>query len=124
MDACRLFPSSEGDNPMRKTSGGMIAVLAALVLGFAARATEPAPITATVEGMHCPGCAKKIAAQLNEVPGVASVKADVAASTMTVVPKAGQTPSPRALWKAVEKAGYKPVKLEGPGGTFTTRPTS
>jgi Cu+-exporting ATPase len=109
---------------MQKMSGGMIAALAALMLVIEARAAESASTTVTVEGMHCPGCAKKIAARLNEVSGVASVKADVAASTLTVGAKVGQTPSPRSMWEAVEKAGYKPVKLDGPGGTFTARPRS
>ncbi len=101
------------------------AVLALLCLTQAARAQAPAGTTAvTVEGMHCPSCAGKIAQKMKEVPGVADVRADVAAGRMTVSAKAGQAPSPRALWEAVERAGYKPVKLEGPGGTFTARPQS
>jgi Cu+-exporting ATPase len=97
-------------------------VLAGLALGLTVRAAEPAPTTLTVEGMQCPSCARKIAARLNAVPGVATVQANVAASTLTVGARAGQTPSPRALWEAVEQAGYKPVKLEGPAGMFTARP--
>jgi Cu+-exporting ATPase len=99
-----------------------VVVLAVLALGQAARAGEPSPTTITVEGMHCMGCAKKMAARLYEVPGVAGVQANVSASTLTVASKPAQAPSPRALWDAVERAGYQPVKLEGPGGTFTAKP--
>jgi copper chaperone CopZ len=67
-------------------------------------------------------CAKKMASQLYQVPGVAEVRADVKASALFVGAKPGQAPAPRALWEAVEKAGYKPTKLQGPGGTFTAKP--
>jgi Cu+-exporting ATPase len=74
--------------------------------------------------MHCLSCAKKMTAKLNEVPGVAAVQADVPASRLTVGAKPQQTPSPRALWEAIERAGYHSAKLEGPAGTFTAKPQS
>jgi copper chaperone CopZ len=111
---------------MRKASGVLLAAaLALLALDQGLRAQAPAlATTITVEGMHCPSCAKNIADRLYQVPGVAAVQADVAASRLAVGPKAGQAPSPRALWEAVEQAGYRPVRLEGPAGTFTARPQS
>ena len=42
--------------------------------------------------------------------------------TAIVVPKGDATLSPLQLWEAVEKAGKVPVKLEGPSGTFTSKP--
>ncbi len=110
---------------MRKTRSGVAAAaLAVLALAQAVVAADPAPTTIAVPGMHCPSCAKKVVARLSEVPGVATVRANVPAATLTVGPKAGQAPSPRALWEAVERAGYKPTKLEGAAGTFTAKPPS
>lgn len=100
----------------------LVALLVVLALGTALSAANPAPTTITVPEMHCVGCAKKMATKLYEVPGVAKVQADVPTTTLTVAPKAEQPPSPRALWEAVEKAGYKPGKLIGPSGTFTKKP--
>ncbi len=110
---------------MRRTSKVVgLAVLTALALGHALRAVPPVVTTITVEDMHCAGCAKRIAARLQQVPGVAEVKADVPASRLTVAPKPQQAPAPKALWEAIEKAGYRPARLEGPSGTFTARPQS
>ncbi len=55
---------------------------------------------------------------------MASVETNLKAKTAAVKPKPKAAPSPRALWEAVEKAGQKPVKLEGPSGTFTSKPQS
>lgn len=86
------------------------------------QATEPAVTTISVEGMHCASCASKVTRRLQAVKGVAAAKADAQSSTAWATAKAGTAPSPKALWEAVEQAGYKPVKLMGPGGTFTTKP--
>lgn len=105
----------------------MIASMAgvlAIGLGATLFAAETVPTSITVDGMHCPSCAKKIAAKLKVVSGVASVKADVSAAQMQVTASMGKEPSPKALWEAVETAGYKAVKLEGPSGTFTKKPKS
>lgn len=107
---------------MRNAKTTLLAALAVLALSAQVRAADPAATAITVENMHCMGCARKIADRLHAVPGVASVSADVKASRLTVAPKAGEQPSPRALWEAVEKAGYKPTRLEAPAGTFTAKP--
>jgi Cu+-exporting ATPase len=78
----------------------------------------------TVPDMHCVMCAKKMARQLQEVAGVAKADANVAGKAMVVTPKPQAVLSPRSMWEAVEKAGYKPSKLEGPTGTFTAKPQS
>lgn len=108
----------------RTGTGTVLAALAVLTLSSALRAQDPAPTTITVPNMHCLGCAKKMANQLYQVPGVAQVQASVETTSLIVTPKAQQTPSPRGLWEAVEKAGYRPSRLEGPGGTFTQKPNA
>ncbi len=107
---------------MRTVTNVLVATLVVLGLSASVRATEPPATAITVEKMHCMGCARKMADQLYAVPGVAQVSADVPAKRLTVSPKAGERPSSRALWEAIEKAGYKPVQLEGPSGKFTAKP--
>jgi copper chaperone len=77
----------------------------------------------TVDGMTCAGCAKSVTKALTAVEGVESVVIDLKAKTATVTPKAGKAPSQKALWEAVEKAEYKPTKIEGPDGTSEKKPT-
>ena len=77
-----------------------------------------------VTDMHCSTCAKKIAAKLYGVSGVVEVRASVKSNTAFVKPQQKKTPSPRALWEAVEAAGFKPVELSGPTGKFTSKPQS
>lgn len=102
--------------------------LAALAMVAALNRSSPAAETRatvlTVKGMHCAGCAKKIAGKLKSVRGVEEVAADVPKSFFVVTPAEDESPSPKALWEAVEKAGYTAVKLEGPSGTFNKKPKS
>jgi copper chaperone CopZ len=99
----------------------VFALLAILSISVSsALAAELPPTVITVEKMHCAGCAKKIAAKLYEVPGVAEVKADVQKKFLVVVSK--KKLSPRALWEAVESANDKPLVLDGPSGKFKTKP--
>jgi Cu+-exporting ATPase len=100
----------------------MVAV--SLIANQAPRAADPAATVITVQDMHCLGCAKKITSKLNEVPGVAAVRADVPTSQLSIAAQPQHAPSPRALWEAIERAGYHPAKLEGPSGSFTAKPQS
>ena len=109
---------------LSKTIVAILASVLAIGFGTVLIAAEKTPTSITIDGMHCPSCAKKIAAKLKVVAGVDSVKADVNAAQMQVTAAPGKEPSPKALWEAVETAGYKAVKLEGPSGTFTTKPKS
>jgi copper chaperone len=84
---------------------------------------DPKAITVGVDGMTCAGCAKTVTKAISAVEGVESVVIDLKAKTAIVTPKAGKLPSAKDLWEAVEKAEYKPTKLEGPGGTFVKKPT-
>jgi len=76
----------------------------------------------TIEDLDCPVCAKDVEKAVAKVTGVDTVTTDVNTQTATVAPKANATLSAKALWEAVESAGYKPLKLEGPNGTFTSKP--
>ena len=78
--------------------------------------------TIQVKNMHCSACAKKIASKLYRVSGVAEVRADVKKNLAYVVPQKKKSPSPKAMWEAVEAAGFAPVKLAGPTGEYKSKP--
>ena len=78
--------------------------------------------TITLKTLDCESCAKKVGATLSELEGVDSVKTDVKSKVAVVTPKKSSGLSPLLLWEAIEKAGKEPVKLVGPGGTFTSKP--
>lgn len=109
---------------MRKTAiFGMLVALGALAfLAQASAQTSTKDTVISIEDLDCPTCAKKVEKSVAAVPGVAGVKTDVKTMTATVTPQGDKRPSARALWEAVEKAGFRPTKLEGPGGTFTSKP--
>lgn len=70
-----------------------------------------------VADMHCAGCAKKIAARLYKVKGVAGVRTQLDADLAIVTPgKKGV--DPEAIWSAMTLAGYPPTKLVSPLGIF------
>ncbi len=85
-------------------------------------AAEAKTYTVRVTDMHCANCAKKIASRLVTVPGVLRATANYSTHTATITPQETKQPSPKALWEAVEKAGFKPVQLDGPGGSFKEKP--
>ena len=102
----------------------MFVALASILSSSELRAADTKTTTITVKGMHCGGCAKKVAAKLKAVPGVDNVNVDASTSQASLTPQANKVPSPRALWEAVEKAGYETVKIAGPSGVFTEKPKS
>jgi copper chaperone CopZ len=107
---------------MRSRFSLLLVVVFVPALGAVALAAEPPRTTITLKELDCPACAKRLATKLKLVPGVADVKSSVETRTATVLPRPNEQPSPRALWESTEKAGFEPVKLEGPAGTFTNRP--
>ena len=98
------------------------------ILGFTLAtevvAAEPTNSVISVNGMHCAACSRKISNKLQEVTGVSAATADAKTGLVSITPKAQATLSPKALWEAVEAAGYKPMKIVGPSGTFTEKPKS
>jgi len=94
------------------------AVLYALPASEALAAADATTVV-TVKSL-CPNCGKKIVGRLKMVPSVSAVEMDVARKTFTI--HAGANISPKTVWETVEAGGELPVKLEGPGGTFTAKP--
>ena len=108
-----------------RISRNLLAVV--LVASLSHTAAFAAKTTATyttiqIKDMHCSSCAKKIANKLYRIKGVMEVRADVKKNTAYIVPEKKATPSPRAMWEAVEAAGFKPRKMIGPDGSFTSKP--
>jgi copper chaperone CopZ len=104
-----------------------VAAVAFLALTASAQqppSAQPAASTITVPEMDCPGCAKKLGEALVKVPGVAKAEYDVKGRTIKLTHKAGETPSAKALWEAVEKEDKQPSKLDVPGGTYSKKPTA
>lgn len=97
-------------------------VLTAVVVVQTASAADTRTTSINIDGMHCAGCAKKVATRLRAIAGVADAQASAETGTAVVMPKDKAPPSPRAMWEAIEKAGYSPTKLEGPSGTYTKKP--
>jgi copper chaperone CopZ len=102
------------------------ALAALLILAALALAQQPpqAWTKVTLEEIHCMGCAKKISAKVTAVPGVAQMRVDLKAKSIWAVHKQGMTPSPKALWEAVEAAEHKPTRVETPSGSYTSKPQS
>lgn len=100
-----------------------VALLLAVLISRTFAGGDESPTTITVERM-CETCAKKIVVKLQKMPEVTKVKTDLKAKTISVTPKSNKTLSARLLWETVESGGERPVKLEGPGGTYTKKPKS
>ncbi|MBL8825755.1 MAG: heavy-metal-associated domain-containing protein [Planctomycetaceae bacterium] len=97
--------------------------LSSITLGSTAQAAGAADeYSISVTDMHCSNCARKIAGKLLAVQGVRGVRTSVQTHTATVVAQPAKTLSGKAIWEAVEKAGFKPVKLTTPSGAFTEKP--
>jgi copper chaperone CopZ len=78
--------------------------------------------TIDIKGMHCSACAAKVAKNLEQITGVTLVHVDATKANAVITPADNAMLDPRMLWEAVEKAGYLPLKLVGPSGTFTMKP--
>lgn len=114
---------------MTSMSRLLAAVAAVALLALTTSAQQPpaaqtAASTITVPEMDCASCAKKLGEALVKVPGVAKAEYDVKGRTIKLTHKAGETPSAKALWEAVEKEDKQPSKLDVPGTSHTKKPTS
>ncbi|MDB5342035.1 MAG: Heavy-metal-associated domain protein [Schlesneria sp.] len=92
-------------------------------VSVAGAAETPNNTIVSIKGMHCAGCANKVTKKLQAVPNVNSASVDADKGTAVVNAAAGKDFSPKAVWEAIESAGYKPTELKGPTGTFTAKPT-
>ena len=98
----------------RRSILGGIASTAWLMAASIAHAADPALITTSVKKMRCTACASHGSESLQAIPGVAKAQADTTKAVAVVTARANTNPLPKALWEAVEKAGYSPVKFVGP----------
>ena len=80
--------------------------------------------TIYVTDLHCKKCVKKIARKLYAVPKVVKVQTNLKKDFVVVIPERGKQIPPSVLWDAAVEAGFKPVKLISPVGTFTKHPDS
>ena len=62
-----------------------------------------------IEGMMCNHCKMSVEKVLGTVPGVTAVTVDLEAKTATVA--CAEDVADAALFSAVEKKGFKPVKV-------------
>ena len=86
-------------------------------------AETPNSTLVSIKGMHCASCAKKVTKRLQAISNVKSASADAEKGSAVVITADDKDLSPKAVWEAVEAAGYKPIELTGPAGTFKTKPT-
>lgn len=101
----------------------VLLVLTMLAAGVQAQAdSQPAPTVVTV-GEMCGGCVKTITKQFNGFKGVAEVTCDIPSKTVTFRPAGGQKLSPLVIWTEMDEICKTPLKLSGPSGTFTSKPT-
>jgi len=110
---------------MFRTVSALAVVLTVVALSGWTQAQAASPVLYTtihVHDMHCADCAKQIARKLYALPGVVEVRADVNKNIAYVVPQKDKSLVPRAMWEAVESAGFKVARLEGPQGSFTSKP--
>jgi copper chaperone CopZ len=105
------------------TRFAFIAALLSLIVSGPSWAANPVPYTTIyVHDMHCSDCAKKIARKLYAIPGVVEVRADVNKNVAYVVPQKDKTIAPRAVWEAVESAGFAVARLDSPQGSYQSKP--
>lgn len=110
---------------MKRQIGQWMVLGCVVTLGLivaAAEAATPNRATTIIITMENENCANRIAASLREVPNVGEARADVPRRIVTVTPAGLRSPSPRALWEAVEKTSHTVVQLQGPHGKFTSKP--
>ncbi len=60
----------------------------------------------SVDGMSCDHCVRAITEEVGQVPGIAEVRVDLAAKTVTV---SGDTVDDAAVRAAIDEAGYTVV---------------
>jgi copper chaperone CopZ len=110
--------------PVNARMALFLLIVSGCVLASEAKATEPSRDTIMTVKEMCGGCVKKITKRLDEVEGINDVRCDTKKKTVTVRPKDGFVLDPRRLWEVMDEIGKEPIKLTGPGGTFTSKPNS
>ena len=115
----------------RRLIGGLLAcavLTCTAAVGPAAEPAKPAPVkklklapgqsAVYVTNMHCKTCAKKIARKLYTLKGVSRVSTNVKDNLAIITPQPKKRVPAKSMWSAVQSAGFQPVKLIGPEGTY------
>lgn len=106
-----------------RTSIATAVICIVAALANSAHAASPRDATVVTVKKLCPTCGKKIVQKLEQLPQVSAAAIDVDQRIVQVSPKPGHVVSPRLIWEIVEKGGEQPIRLEGPAGIFTAKPT-
>lgn len=101
-----------------------LAVLAGLAVGSSAQTPAVAYTAVVLDDIHCMGCARKIAKHVHTVPGVFEMRVDLKTKMIWAMHRQGMTPSPGALWDAIEAADHLPKKMQTPTAIYTSKPQS
>ncbi|GBD04402.1 hypothetical protein HRbin19_01717 [bacterium HR19] len=88
----------------RESASGPIFMSPAILMSQTESLVEK---TIKVDGMDCAKCARAIEKEVSKISGVVEVKADYKAGTCKVKMKSGV--DVQQVFKAIEKAGFKPV---------------
>ncbi|QDS97755.1 heavy-metal-associated domain-containing protein [Adhaeretor mobilis] len=78
----------------------------------------PSQTAVYVESIHCAHCAKKIVRKVITLKGVQGISTDVKGNFAIITAQKKKQVKADDLWKAFQSAGYQPLKLIGPEGTF------
>lgn len=109
-------------NVMSRCAAGIAVLLVIFTVASPAEATDAPPATVITVGEMCGGCVKMINAKFDNVKGIASVRCDIKAKTVTMTPASGYRLNSRVLWEMMDEIGKTPTKLAGPDGVFTSKP--
>lgn len=101
-----------------------LTVLAGLAVVSSAWAPAVAYTAVVLDDIHCMGCARKIAKHVHTVPGVFEMRVDLKTKMIWAMHRQGMTPSPGALWDAIEAADHLPKKMQTPTAIYTSKPQS
>lgn len=99
-------------------------LLAGLAVESSAQTPAVAYTAVVLDDIHCMGCARKIAKHIHTVPGVFEMRVDLKTRMIWAMHKQGMTPSPEALWTAIEAADHLPKKMQTPTAIYTSKPQS
>jgi len=109
---------------MKMISPALVWMILAGVLTTVTAQSTPAYTRVTLDELHCATCAKKVSEKVVAVPGVSEMRYDLKTRTIFAMHKADRTPSPRALWEAIEQADHVPIRLDTPTASHTKKPRS
>ena len=109
---------------LKSVGAATIATLGGSTAANAANSSFSYYAAIQVTNIHCKFCARRIDKSLSAVSGVGDVRIDIGKNVIYVIPAQRQAPSAKAMWQAVETAGFKLVSLSTPRGVYREKPQS